>query len=109
MPNPIELTVQEDEAIELSPEELRVVNAVSPEATVEENKEGAEITIRDLLHGETKAQIYNGKQGEEGPQGPKGEDYVLTEQDKTAIASVVTEMIGLNVDGNTLVLEKHTI
>lgn len=99
MPDPIELTVQEDEAIELSPEELRVVDAVSPEATVEENEDGAEITIRDLIHGETKAQIYNGKQGE---------DYVLTEQDKTDIASTVTDMIGLSVDGHTLVLEKHT-
>lgn len=37
MPDPIHLTVQGDEAVQLTPEELRVINAVSPEATVEEN------------------------------------------------------------------------
>ena len=63
MPDPIPLIVQGDESVTLSPEELRVVNAVSPEATVEENEDGAEIIIKDLAHGTTRAQIYNGDDG----------------------------------------------
>ena len=63
MPDPIQLTVQGDESVTLSPEELRVINAVSPEATVEQNADGAEIIIKDLAHGTTRAQIYNGHDG----------------------------------------------
>lgn len=73
MPDPINMVVQEDESVSLSPEELRVVNAVSPEATVVENDDGAEIVIKDLKNGITRAQIYNGQQGPQGPKGDKGD------------------------------------
>jgi len=80
MPDPIQLIVQGDESVTFTPEELRVINAVSPEAAVEQNASGAEIVIKDLAHGTTRAQIYNGATGPQGPQGPQGEQGLQGEQ-----------------------------
>lgn len=73
---PISLTmdVAPQEGVNAQVEPLRVVEAVSPTATVEQNADGALITIHDL-HGTTTAQINNGAagpQGERGEQGPQG-------------------------------------
>ena len=72
MPDPINLTVQEEAPVTFTPEELRVINAVSPTATVEANEDGALLTVHDL-NGTTTAQIYNGERGPQGIQGPKGD------------------------------------
>ena len=62
----------------LSPEELRVVEAVSPTVDAERTEDGVQITVHDL-HG-TETVILNdgatgpaGPRGEPGPQGQRGE------------------------------------
>ena len=62
----------------------------SPYARVDQTQSGAIITVRDL-NGTTTATISNGATG---PQGPQGDDYVLTNQDKQDIATIVYNMIG---------------
>lgn len=69
-----DMTVEIPATLNAQAEPLRVVEAISPTATVEENESGALITIHDL-HGTTTAQINNGAtgpQGERGEQGPQG-------------------------------------
>lgn len=69
----------------------------SPAAKVEATADGAKITITDKT-GTTEAEVKNGKDGAKGakgdtgatgPQGPAGDDYVLTDADKTEIAAEV--------------------
>lgn len=72
MDNPITVNVVGGGTVELAPEKLRLIEAVSPTAAVEENEDGALLTVKDL-HGTTTAQIYNGERGPQGPQGPQGE------------------------------------
>lgn len=66
---PIRLNVQ------AGMESVRVVNAVSPRASVEPNEDGALITMHDL-DGTTTAQIKHGEMGPQGPQGERGEQGI---------------------------------
>ncbi len=69
----------------------------SPSASVAQTDTGATITITDKS-GTTTATVKNGEKGEKGdkgatgatgPKGPAGDDYVLTDADKTEIANEV--------------------
>lgn len=66
----------------------------SPAAKVEATADGAKITITDKT-GTTEVEVKNGKDGAKGdtgatgPQGPAGDDYVLTDADKTEIAAEI--------------------
>ena len=71
MPDPIPLTVQGDETIHMKPDEVLIIKAVSPTATVGQTEDGATITITDK-DGTTTAQIMNGADGPQGPAGPQG-------------------------------------
>ena len=68
---PIRLNVQAGGTVQTGMESVRVVNAVSPRASVEPNAEGALITVHDL-DGTTTAQIKHGEMGPQGPQGERG-------------------------------------
>lgn len=68
---PIRLNVQAGGTVQTGMESIRVVNAVSPRASVEPNEDGALITIHDL-NGTTTAQIKHGEMGPQGPQGERG-------------------------------------
>ena len=68
---PIRLNVQAGGTVQTGMESIRVVNAVSPRASVEPNAEGALITMHDL-DGTTTAQIKHGEMGPQGPQGERG-------------------------------------
>lgn len=57
----------------------------SPEATVTPINGGAKIIIKDK-NGTTSANVMNGAQG---PKGAPGDDYVLTDADKTEIAAEI--------------------
>lgn len=58
----------------------------SPIATVEQTKTGAIITITDR-NGTTTATVSN------GPKGDPGDDYILTEEDKTEIAEEAADIV----------------
>lgn len=73
-----QMSVETPAALNSQVEPLRVVEAVSPTATVEGNTDGALITIHDL-HGTTSAQIYNGTAGPRGDRGPQGEQGIQGE------------------------------
>lgn len=62
----------------------------SPTARVDQTTSGAIITVTDR-NGTTTATITNGA---DGAQGPAGDDYILTNQDKQDIATIVYNMIG---------------
>lgn len=79
MSETIHLTVQETpETASLTTEAARVIEAVSPTATVERTEGGAVLTVHDL-NGTTTAEIHDGAKGDTGatgpagPQGPKGD------------------------------------
>ena len=59
MPNPIHLTVQEEESVEFTPEELRVAKAVSPTIDLERVANGVVITTHDL-NGTQSEEVYDG-------------------------------------------------
>lgn len=72
----IDPNVAEPDPAELTSEEVRVVNAVSPHVTTEQVTGGAVITITDI-DGTHTATVYDGQQGETGAtgaQGPAGKD-----------------------------------
>lgn len=73
MPQTINLTVQEQPPVGLTTEQARVINAVSPTATVERVSGGVEITTHDI-NGTTTAMLYDGATGAQGPAGPAGQD-----------------------------------
>ena len=73
MPDPIQVTVVGGGTVDVTPEKLRLIEAVSPTAIVEENEDGALWTVHDL-NGTTTAQIRNGAIGPQGPQGEPGQD-----------------------------------
>ena len=62
----------------------------SPAASVAQTSTGATITITDAT-GTTTATVTNGAAGAKGDKGDPGDDYVLTAQDKTDIAEIVSE------------------
>lgn len=62
----------------------------SPSASVTQTASGATISITDK-NGTTTANISNGTNGSPGAKGDPGDDYVLTAQDKTDIAEIVSE------------------
>lgn len=72
----ISLTVQEQtEALNLSAEQVAVVEAVSPEMTVERVEGGVKITVEDWKQ-QTEAVVYDGAKGDKGDTGetgPKGD------------------------------------
>lgn len=57
----------------------------SPSASVEQTDDGAIVTITDK-DGTTTATITNGKDGQPGEKGDPGNDYILTDADRTEIA-----------------------
>jgi ribosomal protein S11 len=57
---------------------------------VAQTSTGATITITDAT-GTTTATVTNGTAGAKGDKGDPGDDYVLTAQDKTDIAEIVSE------------------
>ena len=59
MPDPIHLTVQEEETVEFTPEELRVIEAVSPTIDLERVENGVVITKHDL-NGTQSEEVYDG-------------------------------------------------
>jgi len=72
----IDPDAEEPDVAELTAEQVRVVNAVSPHVTTEQVTGGAVITITDI-DGTHTATVYNGEQGETGAtgaQGPAGKD-----------------------------------
>ena len=79
---PIELSVEDNsQPIELSPDEMRIVEGVSPTVSIERVDGGIRITITDrngahsavLYDGETGATGATGPRGDTGATGPKGE------------------------------------
>lgn len=69
----VALEVESDAAtIPLDVEQMQVVEAVSPTATVTRTEDGVQITIHDL-HGDHTAALYDGATGQTGQQGPKGD------------------------------------
>lgn len=104
-----DLDVAQAQAAELTSEEVRVIEAVSPTVNAERVDGGVQITVHDL-RGDHVAALYDGQTGATGatgaagPQGPKGDkgdagatgpkgdpgdDYVLTAADKAEIAALV--------------------
>jgi hypothetical protein len=73
-----DLDVAQAQAVELTSEEVRVIEAVSPTVNVERVDGGVEITVHDL-RGDHVAALYDGQTGATGetgaagPQGPKGD------------------------------------
>lgn len=59
MPKPIRLTVQGEEPVEFTKEELRVINAVSPTVDLERVEDGVMITVHDL-NGTQSETVYDG-------------------------------------------------
>ena len=72
MSETIHLTVQDQLPVGLTTEQARVINAVSPTATVERVEGGAMLTVHDLI-GTTTARINDGAQGAQGPAGQDGQ------------------------------------
>lgn len=64
----------------------------SPSAKVEQTATGATITITDR-DGTTTASVTNGKDGAPGAKGDPGEDYTLTEGDKSEIAALAAALV----------------
>ena len=80
MSDVINLDVQENgEAIDLTPEEIRVVDAVSPKVDLERTEDGVRVTVRDIQGTQTET-VYDGPQGPQGIQGEKGDTGPQGEQ-----------------------------
>ena len=80
MPQRIELRVAENGGgVDLTSEQLRVVEAVSPTVDAERIEGGVEITVHDL-RGTSSVELYDGAKGETGAQGPKGETGATGQQ-----------------------------
>lgn len=63
MPHTIKLNIlQNGETIDLTQEEIRVVNAVSPTVEAERTDNGVEITVHDI-HGTETVELYDGEDG----------------------------------------------
>lgn len=67
-----------------------LVKAVSPECSFEEIEDGILFTVTDF-ESTKNVVIPRGPQGIQGETGPKGDDYVLTNADKTEIAGIVRD------------------
>lgn len=73
MADPIRLPVDADEGnVQLTVEEMRVVEAVSPTVTAERDEDGVLITVHDL-NGTRTAHVNDGETGPQGPRGIQGE------------------------------------
>lgn len=84
--DPIRVTlhVQETSPITVNSNILpKIIEGISPEVSLEETADGVVMTVTDKSGTET-ALI---------PKGPQGDDYVLTEEDKTEIATQAAEMV----------------
>ena len=73
MADPIRLPVDTDEGnVQLTVEEMRVVEAVSPTVTAERDEDGVLITVHDL-NGTRTAHVNDGETGPQGPRGIQGD------------------------------------
>lgn len=71
-------------SVPMTPEQVRIIEAVSPTADVERVAGGLRITIHDL-HGAHSAELGD------------GDDYVLTAEDKSEIAGMAAEQVSAPV------------
>jgi hypothetical protein len=71
-------------SVPMTPEQVRIIEAVSPTADVERVEGGLRITIHDL-HGAHSAELGD------------GDDYVLTAEDKSEIADMAAELVSVPV------------
>lgn len=58
--------------LDITPEQVRVIEAVSPTVDAERAEGGVKISVHDL-RGDHTAMLYDGQRGETGPAGPQGE------------------------------------
>lgn len=71
-------------SVPMTPEQVRIIEAVSPTVDVERVEGGLRITIHDL-HGAHSAELGD------------GDDYVLTAEDKSEIADMAAELVSVPV------------
>lgn len=71
-------------SVPMTPEQVRIIEAVSPTADVERVAGGLRITVHDL-HGAHSAELGD------------GDDYVLTAEDKSEIADMAAELVSVPV------------
>ena len=70
-----------------------VEGASAYDIAVEHGFKGSEEEWLESLHGQNGEPGKDGEDGEPGPKGDPGEDYVLTEDDKTDIANLVLDLL----------------
>lgn len=68
----IRLTVENLEELNLTAEEIKIIEAVSPIVSLERTEDGALIIIKDV-RGTHQVLIYDGQQGAQGEKGEKGD------------------------------------
>ena len=96
MAETIHLTVQSQPPVGLTTEQVRVIRAVSPTATVERVEGGAEVTVTDF-EGTTTAVIYDGAKGDPGQPGQPGAPGQPGQDGVSPTASVTQTATGATV------------